>query len=152
MTILTSKTKWNAASSQQEISPGNQMHLRSYRLKNYRRLRDVHVELARDISIFVGANNSGKTAATQAIQMFLSGQRGQVSLFDFSSHTWKLLNDIGNADPSEDATAVIPTITLDLWFEIAESDLYLVLPILPSSAWEGTEVGIRVEIRSSQCA
>lgn len=35
------------------------MHLKSYRLKNYRRLRDVHIELAPDISIFVGANNSG---------------------------------------------------------------------------------------------
>jgi predicted ATP-dependent endonuclease of OLD family len=121
------------------------MHLRSYRLQNYRRLRDVHVELARDISIFVGANNSGKTSATQAIQMFLSGRKGQFSLFDFSSHTWMLLNDLGNADATGDAAAVIPTITLDLWFEVAEPDLYLVLPILPSSAWEGTEVGIRVE-------
>jgi predicted ATP-dependent endonuclease of OLD family len=121
------------------------MHLRSYKLQNYRRLRDVHVELARDISIFVGANNSGKTSATQAIQMFLPGRKDQFSLFDFSSHTWKLLNDLGAADPAGDATATIPAITLDLWFEVSEPDLYLVLPILPSSAWEGTEVGIRTE-------
>lgn len=121
------------------------MYLRSYRLKNYRRLRDVHLELARDISIFVGANNSGKTSATQAIQMFLSGRRDQFSLFDLSSHTWKLLNDLGNADAAGDEAAAVPSITLDLWFEVAESDLYLVLPILPSSDWEGTEVGIRVE-------
>ncbi len=121
------------------------MHLRSYKLKNYRRLRDVHVDLARDISIFVGANNSGKTSATQAIQMFLSGRKDQFSLFDFSSHTWKLLNNHGAAHPSGDATATIPAITLDLWFEVSETDLHLVLPILPSSAWEGTEVGIRIE-------
>lgn len=121
------------------------MHLQSYRLQNYRRLRDVHVDLARDISIFVGANNSGKTSATQAIQMFLSGRKDQFSLFDFSSHTWKLLNDLGNADPAGDKTATIPSITLDVWFAVAESDLHLVLPILPSSAWEGTEVGIRIE-------
>ncbi|MEB8078658.1 ATP-binding protein [Klebsiella michiganensis] len=37
------------------------MHLHSYRLKNYRRLQDAHIELADDISIFVGSNNSGKT-------------------------------------------------------------------------------------------
>lgn len=121
------------------------MHLRSYRLQNYRRLRDVHIELARDISIFVGANNSGKTSATQAIQMFLAGKKDVFSLFDFSSHTWKLLNNLGAADPAGDATATIPAITLDLWFEVSEPDLYLVLPILPSSAWEGTEVGIRIE-------
>lgn len=121
------------------------MHLRSYRLQNYRRLRNVYVEFARDISIFVGANNSGKTSATQAIQMFLSERKNQFSLFDLSSHTWKILNDLGSADPAGDEAAVIPAIALDLWFEVAEPDLYLVLPILPSSAWEGTEVGIRVE-------
>jgi predicted ATP-dependent endonuclease of OLD family len=121
------------------------MHLRAYRLQNYRRLRDVHVQLAQDISIFVGANNSGKTSATQAIQMFLSGRRGQFSLFDFSSHTWTLLNRLGSADPAGDAAPLIPAITLDLWFEVAEPDLYLVLPMLPRLNWEGTEVGIRVE-------
>ena len=29
------------------------MHLHSYRLKNFRRLKDAHIELADDISIFV---------------------------------------------------------------------------------------------------
>ncbi|RJF84560.1 hypothetical protein D3877_08565 [Azospirillum cavernae] len=62
------------------------MHLHSYRLRNFRRLRDVHVELAANISIFVGANNSGKTSATQAMQMFLSGGKDAFSLYDFSSH------------------------------------------------------------------
>lgn len=49
------------------------MHLHSYRLKNYRRLQDAHIELADDISIFVGSNNSGKTSATQAIHAFITG-------------------------------------------------------------------------------
>jgi hypothetical protein len=121
------------------------MHLHSYRLKNYRRLSDVRIELAPDISIFVGANNSGKTSATQALHMFLSGSKDRFSLFDFSSHVWKALNALGAADPLGDAAAIIPSITLDLWFEVSESDLYLVMPILPSSDWEGTHVGMRVE-------
>jgi predicted ATP-dependent endonuclease of OLD family len=121
------------------------MHLKSYRLKNYRRLRDVHIELASDISIFVGANNSGKTSATQAVPMFLSGRKEKFSLFDFSSNVWRQLNEIGEGPPANDAEAAIPSITLDLWFEVAEDDLYLVLPILPSSEWQGKEVGIRIE-------
>lgn len=121
------------------------MHLHSYRLRNYRRLRDVHVEFGSDISIFVGANNSGKTSATQAIQMFLSGSKERFSLFDFSSHTWKILNAIGEADPANDANVVMPSISLDLWFEVEASDLYLVIPILPSTDWTGTQVGIRIE-------
>ncbi|MCO4086459.1 ATP-binding protein, partial [Pseudomonas aeruginosa] len=41
------------------------MKLQAYRLQNYRRLRDVVIELDDEISIFVGANNSGKTSAVQ---------------------------------------------------------------------------------------
>ena len=128
------------------------MHLHSYRIYNYRRLRDIYVELARDISIFVGANNSGKTSATQAVHMFLSGSKDQFSLFDFSSHTWRIIDDIGAAAADADATATIPSIMLDLWFEVAEPDLYLVLPILPSSAWEGKEVGLRIEFGARNAA
>lgn len=121
------------------------MHLKSYRLKNYRRLSDVHIDLAPDISIFVGANNSGKTSATQAVPLLLSGRKEKISLFDFSSNVWKKLNQVGDAPLDEDAEAALPSITLDLWFEVDEEDLYLVLPILPSSEWQGKEVGIRVE-------
>jgi predicted ATP-dependent endonuclease of OLD family len=121
------------------------MHLHSYKLKNYRRMRDVLIELASDISIFVGANNSGKTSATQAIQMFLSGSKDRFSLFDFSSHTWKKLDDLGNLPDEADAEAEIPSISLDLWFEVTAADLYLVIPLLPSTAWQGTQVGLRIE-------
>lgn len=121
------------------------MHLHSYRLKNYRRLRDAHIELASDISIFVGANNSGKTSATQAITMFLSGEKSRFTLFDFSSHTWRELNELGDADQVVDAAISVPAITLDLWFQVAEADLYLVIPLLPSSNGVGSLVGVRIE-------
>jgi predicted ATP-dependent endonuclease of OLD family len=128
------------------------MYLHSYRLKNYRRLREVHIELAADISIFVGANNSGKTSATQAIQTFLAGAKDRFSLFDFSSHTWKELDAVGAMPPENDLAAVLPTISLDLWFEVTANDLHLVLPILPSTAWQGTQVGIRIEFAPANTA
>ena len=121
------------------------MYLHSYRLQNFRRLRNVHVELASDISIFVGANNSGKTSATQAMQMFLSGGKDAFSLYDFSSHIWPLLDEIGERE-GEITETEFPTISLDLWFEVGAEDLYLVIPILPSTAWAGTLVGVRVEL------
>lgn len=127
------------------------MHLHSYRLKNYRRMRDVHIELASDISIFVGANNSGKTSATQAIQMFLSGSKGRFSLFDFSSHTWKTFDELGNMPGDADAVEA-PIISLDLWFEVTAADLYLVIPLLPSTAWQGTQVGLRIEFCAKNTA
>lgn len=121
------------------------MHLHSYRLRNFRRLRDVHVELASDISIFVGANNSGKTSATQAMQMFLIGGKDAFSLYDFSSYVWPFLDEIGERE-DEIAEVDFPTVSLDLWFEVGADDLYLVIPILPSTAWAGTLVGVRVEL------
>ncbi len=122
------------------------MYLHAYRLKNYRRTRDVLIELASDISIFVGANNSGKTSATQAIQMFFSGSKDRFSLFDFSSHTWKQFDELGNMPEDADPPAEVPSISLDLWFEVTAADLYLVIALLPSTRWQGTQVGLRIEL------
>jgi predicted ATP-dependent endonuclease of OLD family len=47
---------------------------------------------------------------------------------------------VGTPENSE-----LPSIGLDLWFEVAASDLYLVIPLLPSSLAVGTQVGIRIE-------
>lgn len=124
------------------------MHLHSYRLRNFRRLKDAHIELADDISIFVGSNNSGKTSATQAIYAFITGGKDRFSLYDFSSSCWKSFDEAGDinlAEPVLDGPS-LPSIELDLWFEVAEADLYLVIPLLPSTAWEGTKVGIRASL------
>lgn len=124
------------------------MYIHSYRLRNFRRLKDAHIELANDISIFVGSNNSGKTSATQAVHAFLMGSKERFSLYDFSSATWKAFDEAGEmnlANPIPDGFE-LPCIDLDLWFKVAETDLYLVIPLLPSTAWEGTTVGIRVSL------
>jgi predicted ATP-dependent endonuclease of OLD family len=76
------------------------VHLHSYRIANYRRLKDVHVALVSDISIFVGANNSGKTSATQAIHAFVAATAERLSLYDFSADCWKTFEEIGEL-PSE---------------------------------------------------
>ncbi|MHB8770938.1 MAG: ATP-dependent nuclease [Syntrophales bacterium] len=119
------------------------MYLHSYRIKNYRRLRDVYIELASDISIFVGSNNSGKTSATQALYAFASGSKDKFSLYDFSSACWKVFDAICDLPVGEQPE--LPSISLDLWFEVAARDLYLVIPLLPSTAWHGTQVGMRIE-------
>jgi predicted ATP-dependent endonuclease of OLD family len=124
------------------------LHLHSYRLRNFRRLKDTHIELANDISIFVGSNNSGKTSATQAIHSFVSGGKDRFSLYDFSSSCWKVFDEAGDlnlAEPIPDNFS-LPSIDLDLWFDVASPDLYLVIPLLPSTAWEGTKVGMRVSL------
>ncbi|WP_230690533.1 AAA family ATPase [Pseudomonas aeruginosa] len=111
-------------------------------------MKDAHIELANDISIFVGSNNSGKTSATQAIHAFIAGGRDRFSLYDFSSSCWKIFDEAGSINLSEPVSEgfSLPSIDLDLWFEVAAPDLYLVIPLLLSTAWEGTKVGIRVSL------
>lgn len=121
------------------------MKLQAYRLRNYRRLRDVVIELDDKISIFVGANNSGKTSAAQGLYSMLRGDAASFELFDFSAILWTEIDNVGNALPGDvDAPKQLPAITLDLWFRVGDADLGVAMPLLPSTDWEGKCVGIRV--------
>lgn len=130
------------------------MRLHSYRIKNYRRLKDVHIELADDISIFVGSNNSGKTSATQAIQAFITGAKDRFSLYDFNTSCWDAFRAIENEylDNTTNQNIWFPSIDLDLWIDVSELDLYLALPLLPSTEWKGTKVGIRISLTPKNSA
>ncbi|XJC80915.1 AAA family ATPase (plasmid) [Delftia tsuruhatensis] len=121
------------------------MKLQAYRLQNYRRLRDVVIELDNEISIFVGANNSGKTSAVQGLYSMLRGDAKKFELFDFSASLWAEIDIIGRSAPGdEEAPKRLPSILLDLWFRVGEDDLATAMPLLPSTEWDGKCVGIRV--------
>ena len=90
-------------------------------------------------------------SATQAIHSFVSGTKERLSLYDFTSSCWKTLDEIGNSE-EENAADKVPSISLDLWFEVTAADLIAVIPLLPSTAWQGTEVGIRVEFAAKNGA
>jgi hypothetical protein len=119
-----------------------QMHIYALRVKNFRRLKDARIDLENDISIFVGANNSGKTSAAQAIAMFLGDENESFTVHDFAAETWTAMNAFGNEEPG----AQLPTISLDLWLSVDQNDLYRVVDLLPKVTWEGTLVGVRVEL------
>jgi len=114
------------------------MHLKKLSVRNFRRLRDVVIDLASDISIFVGANNSGKTSVGHVLQLFT--ERGKFSVHDFSVDQWPQIVAYGEGD----ANAVLPTIEADIWLEISADDIHRVVDLLPSLAWEGSLVGMRV--------
>lgn len=116
------------------------MHLSRVSLSNFRRLSNVSIWLDDDISIFVGANNSGKTSVAQAIHLFLAGARDRMSFHDLSACRWADVESFAN---KEEGTA-LPEIAIDLWFDVEENDLHRVIDLLPSLNWRGTHVGIRI--------
>jgi len=121
------------------------MHIAAMRICNFRRLKNVLVDLANDISIFVGSNNSGKTSTAHVLQMFLEPVRDQFSLNDFSADCRAAINSFGDGT----AGAVLPAISIELWLAAEGADLHRVIDLLPSLDWEGTQVGIRVEFSAA---
>lgn len=120
------------------------MHVHSLAFKNFRRLKDSRIDFAHDLTIFVGANNSGKTSATHAIELFLSGGKDKFTVHDFCADCWADFEDFP-IEGAADAKAEFPAICLDVWISVDADNLYRVVELLPRAAWEGSLVGLRIE-------
>ncbi|MEO0031803.1 MAG: hypothetical protein RIS94_1561, partial [Pseudomonadota bacterium] len=107
-------------------------------VRNFRRLQDVVIDLASDISIFVGANNSGKTSVGHALQLFTG--HGRFNIHDFSAELWPGIIAFGAGEEG----ATLPTVEVDIWLEIGAEDVHRVIDLLPSLSWDSTLVGMRV--------
>lgn len=120
------------------------MHIKCFRVRNFRRLKDVLVHLEPERTIFVGANNSGKTSATHLFQMFLGQQQSRVpfQIYDFTADCWEQFNAL---DPTTgDPNSELPQIEFDLWFDIDDDNVHRVVDLLPSLDWAGEPVGVRM--------
>lgn len=129
----------------------NKMHLHSLTFKSFRRLKDARIDFSHDLTIFVGANNSGKTSATHAIELFLSGGKDKFTVHDFSAGCWADFENFP-AEGAADAKVEFPTISLDVWISVDADNLYRVVELLPRAAWEGSLVGLRIEFAAKDAA
>ena len=69
------------------------MLIKSIEIKNFKQLKGTKIHLSNKQSVFVGANNSGKTSAIQAIMKFLSSDV-KFSVYDFTISNWpRLIRD-----------------------------------------------------------
>ncbi|MEM5435945.1 AAA family ATPase [Paraburkholderia diazotrophica] len=126
------------------------MNIKLVEIGNFRKLQKVRVDLAEKTTVFVGANNSGKTSAMVALRHFLVG-RIDFSINDFTLSNWAKLDALGQqweaseaeeADQSFDWNAVLPH--LDVWLDVPERELHYVQKILPTLDWAGAPIGVRL--------
>ena len=68
------------------------MHIQHVEIGNFRKLKAVRVDFAPDKTVFVGANNSGKTSAMVALRRFLVDPSA-FSITDLTLSHWKALNE-----------------------------------------------------------
>ena len=114
------------------------MHLQNVTVRNFRRLKNVQIDLDKATSIFVGSNKSGKTSATYILEKFLGHQSKGLSVHDFSSDCWKEFNE--KVELADGVEPMFPSIGIDLWFEVNDADLQdltssllpLAIPLRPS--------------------
>lgn len=125
------------------------MQIKRFDIQNFRKLKCCKIELSDKTTVFVGANNSGKTSAMDALAKFLSARK--FVLNDITLSNRKKLNDIGMTWTKEEEIDTdkwmkeIETImpTLDVWIDVADNELHYVSNIIPTLDWEGGVLGVR---------
>lgn len=129
------------------------MKIAHFDIQNFRKLKNCRVELADDCTIFVGANNSGKTSAMDALIAFLKkSKRKELTTRDISLINWPNINKIGEqwveGDGKQPNLSLTPWRqlfpTLDVWLEVDESQIHYISHILPTLDWDGGLLGVRL--------
>ena len=129
------------------------MHIAFVEIQNFRKLKAVRVDLHPKKTLFVGANNSGKTSAMLCLGHFLVEPR-RFRPNDFTLSNWAHLNHVAATwaahDPSngpltptlEDIERYLPA--LDLWLHIDPNEVHHVSHLLPTLKWGGGLLGVRL--------
>ena len=121
-------------------------------LGNFRKLEAVRIDLSQSKTVFVGANNSGKTSAMTALRRFLVEPR-EFNVTDFSLSKWNVLNAFGKAwEDGDDAPKdkggniafedILPH--LDVWLDVRDGEMHYVKPMIPTLDWEKGLLGVRL--------
>lgn len=124
------------------------------RIKNFRKLKCCKIEFSDKETIFVGANNSGKTTAMDAMITFL--EKKDFKTQDFTISNWPELNRIAEEwvtketleNEDKNIKLLEPYLpSLDLWFNVDITELRYVSNIIPSLDWNGGLLGLRLVLQ-----
>src|SRR3989338_6394202 len=123
-------------------------------IQNFRKLKSCRIELSSKETVFVGANNSGKTSAIDALALFLEKRRRKdISTTDFTLSNWCTIDVIGKEwleckdHKSLDLTLKIweeflPSV--DVWLDVKENEIHYISLLIPTLSWESGLLGIRL--------
>jgi len=103
------------------------MKIKFIDIQNFRKLKNCRLELSGKETVFVGANNSGKTSAMDMLIKFLiKSRRKELATTDFTLSNWYSINSFGKSwvsgisvgEGASDWHKVCPA--LDVWLEVQE--------------------------------
>ncbi|OOF55414.1 hypothetical protein BKK56_06640 [Rodentibacter genomosp. 2] len=73
------------------------MKITKLKIKNFRKLNNCSINLSDEKTLFVGANNSGKTSAMHALMLFLGNESRRFKFTDIPISHWETINNIGES-------------------------------------------------------
>ncbi|MGI1899751.1 ATP-dependent nuclease, partial [Vibrio campbellii] len=115
-------------------------------------LKQCRVEFAEKQTLLVGANNSGKTSATDALICFLD-KRKRITSTDFTLCNWVVLNGLAKswmaqgqpATPEQKLSDWQPYCpSLDVWIDADVQEVQRVSHLIPNLKWNGEPLGVRL--------
>ena len=128
------------------------MKIHSVHIRNFRKLKNCHIDFGEKETVFIGANNSGKTSAISAIVWFLKNKE-KFTLKEFTATNWALIDTLGDQWLAKDLVdeellnphkwdSIVPS--MDIWIDVADGEQYRVNHLIPSlSKWDGKKIGVR---------
>lgn len=127
---------------------------------NFRKLLAARIDLSSKTTIFVGANNSGKTTAMLAFRRFLSQSASAFKLQDLTlSHianfekigkSWEEYDpEAGDGIPAKISDWIPSLPFLDLWLNVKVGEYHYVSSIMPNLNWDGGLIGVRLRLEPS---
>lgn len=126
------------------------MHIESIEIRNFRKLSSVRLDLARETTLLVGANNSGKTSALIALRSFLKDGIRAFGKNDLTLSRWRDINNIGEKWGIDDGSPATKSSrwaeylpSLDVWLRVSDEEVHRVSALIPSLDWTGGMVGVR---------
>lgn len=131
------------------------MRIISIYLQNFRKLYQCHIDFSEDTTLFVGANNSGKTTAMDALGKFLAGRT--FAFNDFTLSNREQINAIGSKWEAQDCekpvsladwSSLLPT--MDVWLDVSPQDIHHVVNLIPTLQWRGGKLGVRIIYQPKQ--
>lgn len=119
------------------------MKISKIKIKNFRKLDDCTISIFDKTTLFVGANNSGKTSAMYCLMAFLGSNEKRFKATDFPFNKTKLIDRFSIAWSIDEIQHFCPTLEISL-DDIQDSDLPKIKHIIPSLSWNNEEISIRL--------
>lgn len=125
------------------------MKILTINIQNFRKLLQCRIDFSEKTTIFVGANNSGKTSAMDALGKFLSDRKFTFNDITISKRI--AINEIGDKwiqESCEEPTdltewdSIIPK--MDIWLNVSRNEIHYVADIIPTLKWRGGKLGVRL--------